>query len=207
MRDTINMNAINLKTVTSKTRLFAVALFAMLIQSQAIAADTYQLDTRGAHAFIQFKIKHLGYSWLYGRFDKFDGSLELDESAPEKSKISVTVDTTSLNSNHAERDKHLKGKDFLHVDKYPTAQFVSTGVKVTGDKEGVLKGKLTLHGVTKEIEVPISHVGGGKDPWGGYRHGFTGTVTLALKDFGIDYNLGPASTHVDLMLDLEFVKQ
>ena len=201
----MNNNAIN--TLSSKTALFVVALVAMLMQSQAMAADTYKLDTRGAHAFIQFKIKHLGYSWLYGRFDKFDGTLELDESAPEKSKITVTVDTTSLNSNHAERDKHLKGKDFLNVDKYPSATFVSTGINLTGETAAVLKGKLTLHGVTKDIEVPISHVGGGKDPWGGYRHGFTGTVTLALKDFGIDYNLGPASTHVDMLLDLEFIKQ
>ena len=201
----MNNNAIN--TLSSKTALFVVALVAMLMQSQAMAVDTYKLDTRGAHAFIQFKIKHLGYSWLYGRFDKFDGTLELDESAPEKSKITVTVDTTSLNSNHAERDKHLKGKDFLNVDKYPSATFVSTGINLTGETAAVLKGKLTLHGVTKDIEVPISHVGGGKDPWGGYRHGFTGTVTLALKDFGIDYNLGPASTHVDMLLDLEFIKQ
>ncbi|MCG8314516.1 MAG: YceI family protein [Pseudomonadales bacterium] len=201
----MNNKAIN--TLSSKTALFVVALVAMLMQSQAMAVDTYKLDTRGAHAFIQFKIKHLGYSWLYGRFDKFDGTLELDESAPEKSKITVTVDTTSLNSNHAERDKHLKGKDFLNVDKYPSATFVSTGINLTGETAAVLKGKLTLHGVTKDIEVPISHVGGGKDPWGGYRHGFTGTVTLALKDFGIDYNLGPASTHVDMLLDLEFIKQ
>ena len=191
----------------AKLALYALSLCAILFQSQAMAADTYQLDTKGAHAFIQFKIKHLGYSWLYGRFDNFDGSLQLDEANPEKSSIKVTVDTASLNTNHAERDKHLKNKDFLDVKKYPTAEFVSTGVKVTGDKTGILEGNLTLHGVTKKISVPISHVGGGDDPWGGYRHGFTGSVTLTLKDFGIDYDLGPASTQVELLLDLEFIKQ
>lgn len=188
-----------------KPLLVVVALLGM---QQAVAApEKYILDTKGAHAFIQFKIQHLGFSWLYGRFDKFDGHLMLDEDNPENSSIKVTVDTASLNSNHAERDKHLRGDDFLNVKKYPTAEFVSTSVKKTGEKTGLLKGNLTLHGVTKEIEVPIEHIGGGTDPWGGYRHGFSGTTTLTLKDFGIDYDLGPASTEVILLLDLEFIKQ
>ena len=177
--------------------------------SQQAMADPekYIIDTKGAHAFIHFKIQHLGYSWLYGRFDTFDGVLMLDEENPENSSIKVTIDTASINSNHAERDKHLRGDDFLHVDKYPKAEFVSTSVKKTGEKTGLMKGNLTLHGVTKEIEIPIKHIGGGKDPWGGYRHGFTGSTTLRLKDFGIDYDLGPASTHVELMLDIETIKQ
>lgn len=185
---------------------FAVLTLALLSQA-ALALDEYKIDTKGAHAFIQFKIKHLGFSWLYGRFDKFDGTLMLDEKNPENSSIKVTVDTSSLNSNHAERDKHLKGEDFLHVEKYPTAEFVSKSVKVTGEKTGIVTGDLTLHGVTKTIDIPVAHVGGGKDPWGGFRHGFTGSTTLKLKDFGIDYDLGPASTEVELLLDIETIKQ
>ena len=188
-------------------KLNVLAIGALLLSSAIAHADTYKIDTGGAHAFIQFKIKHLGYSWLYGRFDKFEGNLEFDEKAPEKSRIEVTIDTTSINSNHAERDKHLRGDDFLDVKKYPTAVFKSTSVSVSGDNTGLLKGNLTLHGVTKAIEIPIAHVGGGKDPWGGYRHGFTGSTTLTLKDYGIDFNLGPASTEVELMLDIEAIKQ
>jgi len=170
-------------------------------------ADTYKIDTRGSHAFIQFKIKHLGFSWLYGRFDKFEGTLELDEKNPKNSQISVTIDTRSVNTNHAERDKHLRGDDFLDVNKYPTAVFKSTKVDVSGDKTGTLTGNLTLHGVTKSVVIPIAHVGGGKDPWGGYRQGFTGTTTLTLKDFGIKRDLGPASAQVELILDIEAIKQ
>lgn len=185
-----------------------IVLVALLGVSQAMAApEKYIIDTKGAHAFIQFKIQHLGYSWLYGRFDKFDGVLMLDEKNPENSSIKVTVDTASINSNHAERDKHLRGEDFLHVEKYPKAEFVSTSVQKTGEKTGLLKGKLTLHGVTRDVEIPIAHVGGGKDPWGGYRHGFTGNVTLKLKDYGIDYDLGPASAEVELLLDIETIRQ
>lgn len=188
-----------------KTSLLLLATLAFA--SSLAKADTYKIDTEGAHAFIQFKIKHLGYSWLYGRFDKFEGTLELDEKQPENAQIQVTIDTSSINSNHAERDKHLKGDDFLNVSKYPTATFKSTKVTTTGDKTGILTGELTLHGVTKTIEFPIEYVGGGKDPWGGYRHGFTGTTTLTLKDYGMDYNLGPASTQVELLLDIEAIKQ
>ena len=185
-----------------------VLLLTLLGMGQAVAApEKYVIDTEGAHAFIQFKIQHLGYSWLYGRFDKFSGELMLDEENPENSSIKVTVDTASLNSNHAERDKHLRSDEFLNVKKYPTAEFVSTSVEKTGEKTGLLKGKLTLHGVTRDVEIPIAHVGGGKDPWGGYRHGFTGNVTLKLKDYGIDYDLGPASTEVELLLDIETIRQ
>ncbi len=185
-----------------------VLLLTLLGMGQAVAApEKYIIDTEGAHAFIQFKIQHLGYSWLYGRFDKFSGELMLDEENPENSSIKVTVDTASLDSNHAERDKHLRSDEILNVKKYPTAEFVSTSVEKTGEKTGLLKGKLTLHGVTRDVEIPIAHVGGGKDPWGGYRHGFTGNVTLKLKDYGIDYDLGPASTEVELLLDIETIKQ
>jgi polyisoprenoid-binding protein YceI len=184
----------------------AVLLFTALLGATAQAA-VYKVDTQGAHAFVQFRIKHLGYSWLYGRFDKFDGNFFYDEAKPEASTIEMTVDTTSLNSNHAERDKHLRGKDFLNVDKFPTATFKSTSFEPKGDGKALLKGELTLHGVTKPIAIDVTAIGGGKDPWGGYRQGFTGKTEFKLKDFGIDYDLGPASQTVELILDVEGVRK
>ncbi len=175
--------------------------------SANLQASEYKIDTAGAHAFIQFKIKHLGYSWLHGRFDRFEGRFNYDPKNPTASSVKVTIDTASLNSNHAERDKHLRGKDFLNVDKYPKATFVSTAFIPKGDGKAELKGKLTLHGVTREISIDVQEVGAGKDPWGGYRQGFTGTTEFALKDFGIDYDLGPASRTVQLILDIEGIAQ
>ena len=183
----------------------AVFLLAALMGATAQAAE-YKIDTKGAHAFIQFRIKHLGYSWLYGRFDDFGGTFFYDEKAPEKSAINVNIDVTSLNSNHAERDKHLRGEDFLHVEEFPTATFKSTGYEALGEGKGKLTGDLTLRGITKPVTIDVKHIGGGKDPWGGYRQGFTGTTEFALKDFGIDYNLGPASQTVEMILDVEGVK-
>ncbi|WP_071872211.1 YceI family protein [Atopomonas hussainii] len=184
----------------------ALALSAAVIAPQALAAD-YVIDKKGQHAFINFKISHLGYSWLYGTFNDFDGTFSYDEAAPEASKVQVTINTASVDSNHAERDKHLRSGDFLNVDKHPQASFVSTGVAMTGEKTADISGDLTLNGVTKPVVIKAALTGMGQDPWGGYRAGFEGTTTLKLKDFDIAMDLGPASQEVQLILSVEGVRQ
>lgn len=190
------------KTFITTTLLLAMSV----LVSPAQAAD-YDIDTKGAHAFIQFKIKHLGYSWLIGRFNKFSGQFSYDEKKTNKSKIEVIIDTRSIDSNHAERDKHLRSKDFLEVKKFPTAKFVSTSFKEQGKGKVILKGKLTLHGVTKPITIKLEHIGHGKDPWGGYRRGFAGSTTLTLKDYDIKMDLGPASRQVEMFLSIEGIRR
>ncbi|MCW8983616.1 MAG: YceI family protein [Gammaproteobacteria bacterium] len=177
-----------------------------LMTSPTYAAD-YIIDTKGAHASIQFKIKHLGYSWLVGRFNQFDGHFSYDENSPSAAKIMVNIDPASVDSNHAERDKHLRSDDFFDVKKFPEAKFVSSSFKEIGNGKAVLKGDLTLHGVTKAITIDVEHTGHGKDPWGGYRRGFSGTTTLTLKDFNIKMDLGPASRQVELSLAIEGIRQ
>ena len=186
----------------------AIAASVFSLAAQVQAAD-YDIDKKGAHAFVQFRVKHLGYSWLYGRFNDFDGSFTFDEKDPGKNKVKVTVDVTSLDSNHAERDKHLRSDDFLDAAKYPTATFVSTSYKPTGDNTADLTGDLTLHGVTKPITIKVEHIGAGKDPWGGYRAGFEGRATIKPVDFGIPVveKLGPASEEVELFLTVEGVRK
>ena len=90
------------------------ALILSICSWSAQAAD-YLIDTKGSHAFIQFKIAHLGYSWLLGRFNTFSGEFSYDENNPSTARIKVDIDTASIDSNHAERDKHLRGEDFLEV--------------------------------------------------------------------------------------------
>ena len=180
---------------------------ALVLSASAVNAAEYVIDTKGAHAFVNFKIKHLGYSWLHGRFNTFDGEFNYDAEKPNASQIMVNIDTTSLDSNHAERDKHLRGKDFLNVDKYPTATFKSTNITFNNDDSGKVTGDFTLHGVTKSITFEIDKIGEGQDPWGGYRVGFEGETSLKLSDYGINYNLGPASTHVDIGLVIEGIRK
>lgn len=194
---------------TIKTFLFAGVLSAStLVTLPALAAD-YVIDTEGSHAFVQFRVKHLGYSWLYGRFNDFSGEFTYDKKNPEKNSISITLETDSVDTNHAERDKHIRSDDFLNVEKYPEAKFVSTGYKPTGDHKAQVTGNLTLHGVTKPITVDVVHVGGGKDPWGGYRDGFEGSVTIKPEEFGIPMakKLGPASAEVEMTLSFEGIRQ
>lgn len=190
-----------------KKTLAALALGgALLGAGHALAAD-YTIDKEGQHAFVNFKISHLGYSWLYGTFRDFDGSFSFDAAKPEASKVKVSINTASVDSNHAERDKHLRSKDFLNVDKNPTATFESTSVKSTGQGTADITGNLTLNGVTKPVTIAAKFIGEGKDPWGGYRAGFEGTTTLKLKDFDIQKDLGPASQDVQLIISVEGVRQ
>lgn len=184
----------------------SLALAAALAFAAPASAADYVIDTAKGHASINFRIKHLGFSWLTGRFDDFSGTFTFDAANPQASKVRVEIETDSVNSNHGERDKHLRGKDFLDTDEHPTAVFESTSVTMDGDKATIV-GNLTLHGVTKEVTIEAERVGGGTDPWGGYREGFTGTTRLALKDFGINFDLGPASEEVELTLNVEGIRQ
>lgn len=184
-----------------------LAAAALLAVTLPVQAERYVIDTKGAHAFIQFKISHLGYSQLLGRFNRFEGEFSYDEKDPASAKVEVDIDVSSIDSNHAERDKHLRGPDFLGVKTYPKASFKSTAFTEQEDGKAELKGDLTLLGVTKPISIAINHVGHGADPWGGYRRGFEGRTKFALADFGIEYNLGPASREVEIYLSIEGIRQ
>ncbi|AAY94992.1 YceI family protein [Pseudomonas protegens] len=194
-----------------KKTLAALAIgSAVLAAGQVMAAD-YVIDKEGQHAFVDFKISHLGYSFITGTFKDLDGKFSFDAAKPEDAKIEVNVRTASVFTNHAERDKHITSKDFLDAGKFADAKFVSTSVKPTGkNADGKLTadvaGDLTLHGVTKPVVVKATFLGEGKDPWGGYRAGFEGTTSINRQDFGKMMDLGPASNNVDLYISFEGVK-
>lgn len=192
-----------------KSLIVALTLIGLTAVTNCLNAEEYIIDTKGNHASINFKIAHLGYSFVLGRFNTFSGSFSYDEDKPTASSAKVSIKTGSIDSNHAERDKHLRSDDFFNVDQYPMAEFVSTSYEATGDdnKKGVLKGDLTVHGVTRRISLDVEQIGAGPDPWGGYRRGFSAKTRLKLKDFGIDYNLGPASEEVELSIHVEGIRQ
>lgn len=194
-----------MKSHSFKACIYAIGAFAlsMVITTPAAAAN-YEVDP--SHAFIQFRISHLGYSVLNGRFNTFAGKFTWDKDKPGDSSIEVNVQTNSIDSNWAERDKHLRSADFLDVEKFPTATF--KGTKYTGDaRGGKLEGTLTLHGVTKPLTLDVKFIGEGADPWGGYRAGFSATTMLKRADFGMTYNLGPTSETMEFDLFVEGIKK
>lgn len=188
--------------------ILATLLLTLGLSGTALAED-YVIDTAKDHAFIQFKIAHLGYSWMLGRFNDFEGTFSYDEKNPSAAKVNVTIDVASVDTNHAERDKHLRSPDFFDVDKFPQAHFVSTSFKELGHGKALLKGKFTLRGITRDIAIDVTHVGHGADPWGGYRRGFEGTTTLKLTDYEIPKAamLGAAAATTELYFSFEGVRQ
>ncbi|KAB7627781.1 YceI family protein [Alkalilimnicola sp. S0819] len=189
---------------TIKT-LSALTLSASLLASGAALAapEEYKLDP--THSFIEFSIPHLGISVLKGRFNELGGSFVYDEENPAASSVNVQVRTASVDSNHAERDKHIRSEDFLEVGKFPVARFESSSFEPT-EGGGVLKGELSLHGQTHPITVDVAHVGAGEDPWGGYRRGFTGVVEIDRGQWGID-TMKPEGETVKLEIFLEGIRQ
>jgi len=175
----------------------------------ARAAEEYVIDTAKSHAFIEFKIRHLGFGWLLGRFNRFEGTFTYDAENPANNRARVTIDLASIDTNHAERDRHLRSADFFDVARFPTATFVSTGFTPTGDHAGILHGRLTLRGITTPVDIRVKQIGAGPDPWGGYRRGFEGRATLNLSDYKMKKGrmLGPAAERVELFLSIEGIRR
>ena len=181
-----------------------LAVAALAFSGAAARAAEYRIDP--SHSVVQFKISHLGFSWMVGVFDRISGSFTFDPAAgPAGQSVSVEIETASIDTGHAERDKHLRSPGFLNVRKFPRASFVSTGYR--GDAEGgTMTGNLTLMGVTRPIAIAVKKVGEGDDPWGGYRAGFEGTATLNRRDFNAGRNLGPASESMEFFLSIEGIR-
>lgn len=173
----------------------------LIIFGQAQAAN-YLIDKKGQHAFVTFKVSHLGYSYIVGGFNDFEGRYHYDSKNPQASKVNVTINTQSIDTNHAERDKHLRSDDFLDVSKHPTITFDSDSYQPSADG-GKLNGKLTLNGITRDVAIDVQKIGEGKDPWGGYRSGFQGGIVLQASEWGLPEWVGA----IEIELNIEGVRQ
>lgn len=164
-----------------------------------------------AHTSVSFSVKHLVISTVKGSFTKFEGKIEYDENEISKWKVSGKIYVESINTNNEDRDKHLKSADFFDVKKYPFITFESKNFAKKDDGY-ICKGNLTMHGVSKEIEIPFKILGKIKDPWGKERIGVEASLKLNRQDFGISWsktldNGGlVVSNEVQIELSAEFVK-
>jgi polyisoprenoid-binding protein YceI len=149
-------------------------------------AAKFQIDP--AHTNITFKVPHMVISKVKGRFDKFEGSFEFDEKSQKLDLVSVKIQADSINTNQADRDKHLKSPDFLDVAKFPSIEFKGTKVIYDAAKPKKVEGKITIHGVTKDVTLDVEYKGAVTDPMGIRRVGFEIETKLNRKDFGLVWN-------------------
>ena len=163
---------------------FSFVLF--LITSSPAFSASYKLDT--SHTNVIFKIKHLVFATVTGRFDKFEGIFDFNEKTGEISKLDVKIDANSINTNEADRDKHLRSKDFFNVEKYAQIRFKSSKSQVKSKKPVDLRGELSMVGKKKPLTFDIDYKGTATDPWGNERLIFEATTTLNRKDFGMNWN-------------------
>lgn len=162
-----------------------VVLGLLFITSQSWAAK-YDIDA--SHTQVGFEVSHMMVSTVPGRFDKFEGSFELDEKSGKVTALSAKIDASSINTNSKDRDDHLRNADFFDVAKYPHIEFVGSDTTVGKGKGGKLKGKLTMHGKTEEVILDIKQKGPVVDPWGKNRIGFEAKTTIDRKKFGLTWN-------------------
>lgn len=167
-----------------------------------IASGAYALDK--SHANIVFKINHLGYSNYVGRFNAFDAKLNFDAKSPDKSTIEVTVDTSSIDTNHEKLEGELKGEKFFNTAKFPAATFKSTHVTHNGDK-GTVAGDLTMLGVTKPVTFNVTFHGGGLGAFSKKETvGFHATTTIKRSDWGLNALVPMVGDDVQLDIEAEF---
>jgi polyisoprenoid-binding protein YceI len=186
-------------------------LFSLFVPVFASAA-TWAIDPD--HSNVGFKVRHLMVSNVKGNFDKHVGTVVIDDKDITKSKVDVTIDTASINTNVAKRDEHLRSADFFDVAKYPTITFASKKVAKVG-KDGLkVTGDLTLHGVTKEVVLNVEGLSNeSKDPWGAIRRGATATTKINRKDFGLVWNKAletggvAVGEEVAITLEVEMIKK
>lgn len=179
-----------------------IVLAGLSIAATLNAQDVYKIDA--VHSQIGFKIRHL-VAKSSGRFTKFEGAITVDAKDIAKSKVEVTIDAASINTDNEARDKHLRGADFFEVDKFPTITFKSTAVKEVEKGKLQVTGNLTMHGVTKSITFPITNAGtrAGMKP-GSVVAGFIdGALKLNRNEFGIKTYPGVLGDDVEISLDIE----
>lgn len=194
-------------------RLFLLALGLLFLGQPALAApSTWMIDND--HTLAQFKVQHLVITHVRGNFSKIQGTVVIDEANPTNSKVDVTIDARSINTNVEKRDNHLKSADFLYVEKFPTITFKSKAVKQGANGQLNVLGDLTIRGVTKEVELfvtgPTQAI---KDPWGNQRKGAQATTKINRKDFGLTWNEVMETgglvvgDDVDITIETELIKQ
>lgn len=181
----------------------------LFVSSPAFSADNYSVDP--SHCSVIFGVSHLGFSYVYGRFNNAGGSYTLDKENPAASLFKFTVETASVDTNDAKRDEHLRGPDFFNSKQFPQITFESKEITVSHDESGTtvyqVTGDLTMHGTTQSVTVPLRLLKEGPGMGGQVRSGFLSETRLMRSDFGMG-NMAPAiGDEIAITISFEGVRQ
>jgi len=165
------------------------------------------------HSTVGFKVRHLMVSNVHGSFGKYTGTVDINDKDITKSKVEVSIDTASIDTNVQKRDDHLRSADFFDVAQYPVMTFVSKKVAKAGKDKLKVTGDLTLRGVTKEVVLAVDGPSQeSRDPWGNIRKGASATTRINRKDFGLTWNKAletggvVVGEEVTITLEIEMIK-
>jgi polyisoprenoid-binding protein YceI len=184
----------------------------MTTEARDTTATKWSIDPQ--HSEVGFEVSHMMFAKVRGRFEELEGVVHVGpEGAVENSSVEAVIQAGSISTGQAQRDEHLRSPDFFDVERFPTLAFRGTGAKSRGGGELVVTGQLTMHGVTREVELAVTETGRGTDPWGNERIGFSARTKVDRRDFGLTWNQALETggilvgTDVKITLEIQAVRQ
>jgi polyisoprenoid-binding protein YceI len=191
----------------------AILSFALIFTTILTFGQSTNWKIDHSHSNVTFEVSHMVVSTVTGKFQEFDGTIKADKDDFSDASVSFTIQAASVNTNNEKRDNHLRDADFFEVAIYPTIDFVGKKMAQKSGNKYTLTGDLTMHGVTKEIELDVRYNGQIKDPWGNTRSGFKVSGTLNRTDYGLTWNNTleagglVVGEDVDIQVNLELIKE
>jgi polyisoprenoid-binding protein YceI len=171
----------------------------------------WQIDP--THSEIQFAVRHLMISTVRGQFEKFSGTVDLNEANPTLSSVDVQIEAASITTRNEQRDGHLRSPDFLNADQYPTITFKSKRVEQIDAHHGRITGDLTIRDITHEVPLEVEYSGQAKTPWGTTSAGFSAHTKINRNDWGLNWNQALEAggvlvgEEIKISIEVEVVKQ
>jgi len=198
------------RSITSVASAFLLAS-ALTMNPSVTKAEPADFVLDPTHTYITFFVSHIGYSDLAGMFLESEGNFSYDEEAKELKSATITVKTDSVFTNHDERDKHLRGPDFLNTSEFPEMTFVATKAEKLSDFDGKITGNLTLLGITKPITLDVTFNKAGNYPFGDghYALGFDATGSFKRSEFAMSYGVDGniVGDEIKLVIGTEGIRQ
>lgn len=182
-----------------------VCLCGVFAAPAALAAEPFNVDP--GHSNVIFRVKHLGISNFYARFNKISGTFSFDDADPAKGSINIEVEAASVDTKMEKLDAHLKSADFFSVNEFPTISFKSTAIAAGEDGKLKVTGDLTLHGVTKSIAVEVERTGEGPGMPGETRAGFETVFNIKRSDYGMNFMLDKLGDDVRIIVSMEGIRR